>query len=150
MPSSPGSVGLARAHPLTKTQAMEPSRQTWSSYGPPYPLGRWCLYARSVQGERLGYDYYDSNGVWWSRWCELFGRHVMEQYVVVASTRIGYLVRTSYSIEKRDLLIRYKNGRKCPRKGEKKTHCCSYILEDIRTPKEICQSRLCCACLLTE
>ena len=35
------SVGLARAHPLTKTQAMEPSRQTWSSYGPPYPLGRW-------------------------------------------------------------------------------------------------------------
>ena len=22
-------VGLARAHPLTKTQAMEPSRQTW-------------------------------------------------------------------------------------------------------------------------
>ena len=42
MPSSPGSVGLARAHPLTSTQAMEPSRQTWSSYGPPYPLGRWC------------------------------------------------------------------------------------------------------------
>ena len=31
------------AHPLTKTQAMEPSRQTWSSYGPPYPLGRWYL-----------------------------------------------------------------------------------------------------------
>ena len=41
MSSSPGSVGLARAHPLTKTQAMEPSRQTWCSYGPPYPLGRW-------------------------------------------------------------------------------------------------------------
>ena len=41
MSSSPGSVGLARAHPLTKTQAMEPSRQTWSSHGPPYPLGRW-------------------------------------------------------------------------------------------------------------
>ena len=41
MPSSPGSVGLARAHPLTKSQAMEPSRKTWSSYGPPYPLGRW-------------------------------------------------------------------------------------------------------------
>ena len=39
--SSPGTVGLARAHPLTKIQAMEPSRQTWSSYGPPYPLGRW-------------------------------------------------------------------------------------------------------------
>ena len=30
-----------RAHPLTKTQAMEPSRRTRSSYGPPYPLGRW-------------------------------------------------------------------------------------------------------------
>ena len=41
MPSSPGSVGLARAYPLIKIQAMEPSRQTWSSYGPPYPLGRW-------------------------------------------------------------------------------------------------------------
>ena len=41
MSSSPGSVGLARAHPLTKTQAMEPSRQTWSSYGSPSPLGRW-------------------------------------------------------------------------------------------------------------
>ena len=42
-PSSPGSVGLlrlARAHPLTKTRAMEPSHQTRSSYGPPYPLGR--------------------------------------------------------------------------------------------------------------
>ena len=39
--SSPGSVGLARAHPLTKTQAMKPSRHTWSSYGAPYPLGRW-------------------------------------------------------------------------------------------------------------
>ena len=37
----PGSVGFAQAHPLTKTQAMEPSRQTWSSYSPPYPLGRW-------------------------------------------------------------------------------------------------------------
>ena len=41
MPSSPGSMGLARAHPLTKSQATEPSRQTWSRYGPPYPLGRW-------------------------------------------------------------------------------------------------------------
>ena len=41
-----GVVWLARAHPLTKTQAMEPSRETRSSYGPPYPLGRWssdCL-----------------------------------------------------------------------------------------------------------
>ena len=28
MPSSPGSVGLARARPLTKTQAMAPSRHT--------------------------------------------------------------------------------------------------------------------------
>ena len=43
MPSSPASVGLAGAHSLTKTQAMEPSRQTWSSYGPPYPLGRWSF-----------------------------------------------------------------------------------------------------------
>ena len=41
MPSHPGSVGLARAHPLAKAQAIEPSRQTWSSYGPPHPLGRW-------------------------------------------------------------------------------------------------------------
>ena len=41
-PSSPGSVGLARARPPAKTQAMEPSRQARSSYGPPYPLGRWC------------------------------------------------------------------------------------------------------------
>ena len=39
--SSPGSVGLARAHSRTKTQAIEPSRQTRSSYGPLYPLGRW-------------------------------------------------------------------------------------------------------------
>ena len=36
-----GSVGLARAHPLAKSEAMEPSRQTWSSYGPTYTLGRW-------------------------------------------------------------------------------------------------------------
>ena len=36
-----GMMGLARVHPLTKTQAMEPSRQTRSSDGPPYPLGRW-------------------------------------------------------------------------------------------------------------
>ena len=46
MPSSPGpgSVGLARAHPLTKTQAMEPSRQTQSSHGPPYqPVGALVL-----------------------------------------------------------------------------------------------------------
>ena len=34
MPSSPGSVGLARAHPLT-TQARVPSRQTRSSYDSP-------------------------------------------------------------------------------------------------------------------
>ena len=43
MPSSPGSVGLALAHPLTKTKAVESSRQTWSSYGSPYPLRRWFL-----------------------------------------------------------------------------------------------------------
>ena len=40
-PSSPGSVGLARDHPLTKTQAVEPSRRTLPSYGLPYPLGRY-------------------------------------------------------------------------------------------------------------
>ena len=45
MPSSAGSVGLARAHPLTKTQAMEPSRETRSSHGPPYlPVGALVLY----------------------------------------------------------------------------------------------------------
>ena len=33
--------------PTNKTQAMEPSRQTWSSYGPPYPLGRWSEEKRS-------------------------------------------------------------------------------------------------------
>ena len=27
---------------------MEPSRQTWSSYGPPYPLGRWSLRSEDV------------------------------------------------------------------------------------------------------
>ena len=52
MSSSPGIVGLARAHPLTKTQAMESSRQTWSSYGPPYPLGRW-LYIIGVIGRDI-------------------------------------------------------------------------------------------------
>ena len=36
--SPPGSVGLARAHSLTKTEAMRPSHRTWSSYGLPYPL----------------------------------------------------------------------------------------------------------------
>ena len=54
MPSSPGSVGLARAHPVTKTQAMEPSRQTWSSYGPPYPLGRWSSATHSTLPQRPG------------------------------------------------------------------------------------------------
>ena len=54
MPSSPGSVVLARAHPLTKTQAMEPSRQTWSSYGPPYPLGRWSLMYTLCTRGRVG------------------------------------------------------------------------------------------------
>ena len=43
-PSSPGSVGLARVHPLTQTQAMEPSCRARSSYGPPYPFGRWYLW----------------------------------------------------------------------------------------------------------
>ena len=40
-PSTPGSVGLARGHPLTKNQALQPSGQTRSSYCPPYPLERW-------------------------------------------------------------------------------------------------------------
>ena len=53
MSSSPGSVGLARAHPLTKTQAVEPSRQTWSSYGPPYPLGRWSSANKSPRASYL-------------------------------------------------------------------------------------------------
>ena len=44
-PSTPGCVGLVRAHPLTKTQALEPSRQTRSSYGPLYPLRRWSSVA---------------------------------------------------------------------------------------------------------
>ena len=48
--SSPGSVGLARAHPLTKTQAMKPSRQTWSSDDPPYPLGRWSSILLNKKG----------------------------------------------------------------------------------------------------
>ena len=48
MSSSPGIVGLARAHPLTKTQAVEPSRQTWSSHGPPYPLERWRYFEGCV------------------------------------------------------------------------------------------------------
>ena len=58
MPSSPGSVGLARAHPLTKTQAMEPSRQTRSGYGPPYRLGRWSSQRRS--GEDVGHRRQDT------------------------------------------------------------------------------------------
>ena len=48
MPTSPGSVGLARAHPLTKTHVMKPSRHTWSSYGPPYPLGCWSSVRQEV------------------------------------------------------------------------------------------------------
>ena len=48
MPASPGSVGLAWAQPLTKSQAMRPSLQTRSSYGPPYPLGRWLSKERST------------------------------------------------------------------------------------------------------
>ena len=33
----PGSVGLAQAHPPTKTAFL----RSWSSHGPPHPLGRW-------------------------------------------------------------------------------------------------------------
>ena len=29
---------------------MEPSRQTWSSYGRPYPLGHWCTAVAHVAG----------------------------------------------------------------------------------------------------
>ena len=43
MPSSQASLGLVRTHPLTKPPSMPPSRRTRSSYGPPYPLGRWSL-----------------------------------------------------------------------------------------------------------
>ena len=50
MISSPGSVRLARAYPLTKGQAMEFFRQTRSSYGPPYPLGRWSSVAFAHRG----------------------------------------------------------------------------------------------------
>ena len=63
-PSSPSSVGLARDHPLTKTQATEPSRQTRSSYGPLYPLGRWSPLwipkrrERGSQWERASYPYH--------------------------------------------------------------------------------------------
>ena len=39
--SPPDSVALARAHPPAKTEGMGPSRPAWSSYGQPYPLGRW-------------------------------------------------------------------------------------------------------------
>ena len=47
--SLPGSVGLARAHPLTKTEAMRPPRRTRYCYGAHYPLGRWLhvLYLRA-------------------------------------------------------------------------------------------------------
>ena len=46
-----GGVGLARAHPLTKTQAMEPSRQTRSNYGTPYwgvgpQIVLFCFFSR--------------------------------------------------------------------------------------------------------
>ena len=57
-PSSPVSVGLARAYPLTKTQAVEPSRQTRSSYGPPYRLGRWSSAVGRVHIVRIGYTEY--------------------------------------------------------------------------------------------
>ena len=70
-------MGLARAHPLTKTQAMEPSRQTRSSYGPPYPLGRWSsvtfarfspapvgLFSRSRLRGTQGVRLYTTTQVW--------------------------------------------------------------------------------------
>ena len=63
MSSFPCSVGLARAHPLTKTQAMEPSRQTWSSYGPPYPLGRWS-WQRCTGFLQFSEDKGQTNYIW--------------------------------------------------------------------------------------
>ena len=42
----PGSVRLAQAHPLTKPTATR--NQPWSSYGPPYPFGRWSSALASV------------------------------------------------------------------------------------------------------
>ena len=60
---------LIELHPLTKTQAMEPSRQTWSSYGPPYPLGRWS----SV---RVSYDDRKKKpGYWPARFFLTWGVH---------------------------------------------------------------------------
>ena len=32
---------------------MEPSRQTWSSYGPPYPLGHWSSVMHKSLGQTL-------------------------------------------------------------------------------------------------
>ena len=61
---------------------MEPSRQTWSSYGPPYPLGRWssdfttynnyCILLLTldyVPGSYLVafYTTQDLPGWWWTR-----------------------------------------------------------------------------------
>ena len=56
MPSSPGIVGLARAHPLTKTRAMEPSRQTCPVTAHPTRWGvvpLWlffCMVCRIISG----------------------------------------------------------------------------------------------------
>ena len=54
MPSSPSGVRLARAHPLTKTHAVAPVRQTRSSNGPPNPLGClfWLLICSGSYGQR--------------------------------------------------------------------------------------------------
>ena len=54
--SLPGSVGLPRAHPLTKTEAMRPSRRAWSSYwgvGPKhmYRYKVWALFWPLAVGE---------------------------------------------------------------------------------------------------
>ena len=40
---------------------MEPSRQTWSSYGPPYPLGRWSSGFIDIQ---RAYDSVDRELLW--------------------------------------------------------------------------------------
>ena len=53
IPSRPGNVGHARAYPSTKAQALEPSRQTRSSYGPPFPLGRWSSAGSLILPEHI-------------------------------------------------------------------------------------------------
>ena len=82
--SSPGIVGLARAHPLTKPQAMKPSRQTWSSYGPPYRLVRWCSGALRSLTYRLGIG---------GRFCFLDSERRSQPNVMVRPWKAGNYLR---------------------------------------------------------